>query len=78
MARGQESRKRERRLRAGDEIKSIPPDLHTRLNAVKAAERYDTLWGCALRALDLGLSVMEIRGDRTGEIVNGVGFRGNS
>jgi len=68
-----DSTKRESRIRTGDgEIKDLPTDVHTRLAEVAAAYRYPTHWSCATRAIDLGLSVMEIHLDRLGEIINGL------
>lgn len=67
----EESTKRESRIRAGDKIRNLPTDVHTKLIKVTGAYRYPTQWDCATQALDIGLSVMLIQLDKLGEIVNG-------
>lgn len=54
------SYKTESRIRIGsDSIAAIPTDLHTRLGEMKSALRYPTMWSVALRAMDLGLMMLE-------------------
>jgi hypothetical protein len=70
MTPDRESTKRESRIRVGDDIRDLPTDVHTRLAEETTAHRYRSQWDCAIRALDLGLSVMRIQRDRLGEILN--------
>lgn len=65
-----ESRKRESRIRVGDEIKNLPVNVHRRLSKVNETMQYPSLWSCATFVLSIGLSVLENQIDRLGTIAN--------
>ena len=67
-----------RAIRIGDQIKSLPTDLHTALSEAKARHGYETLWGAAQQAIRLGLIVMQIQHNRSMEIINNGGIISNN